>query len=176
MSRFRSRIVESCCEKILQATLKAGLHSKTVKRSDFKRVTVDTTVQEKAVSFPTDSKLLNQSRERLVRLCRKHDVVSRQSYALKGLEALLWANRYAHARQLQRMRRHVKKLRTYLGRVVRDIERKVAGQPQQQAAFADELAMARHLLPQQRTDRNKLYSLHAPEMVLYDNTAKLTRH
>ena len=62
------------------------------------------------------------------------------------------------------MRRQVRKLRTYLGRVVRDIERKTADQPELQAVFAQELVLARRLLGQQRTDRNKLYSVHAPEV------------
>lgn len=164
MSRFRQRIGEAGCEKILQATVKAGLHSRTIKPAELKRVSVDTTVQEKAVTFPTDSKLLNRSRERLVKLCRKHGVRLRQSYARKGPEALLMTNRYAHARQLRRMRRQVKRLKTYLGRVVRDIERKIAGEAELQAIFADELALAKRLLKQQKTDRNKLYSLHAPEV------------
>ena len=164
MTRFRRRIGEDGCEKILQATVDAGIDSKTIKRNDLKRVTVDTTVQEKAVSFPTDSKLLNRSRERLIKLCRKHGVTLRQSYARKGPEALMMANRYGHARQMRRMRRQVRKLRTYLGRVVRDIERKTAGSADQQAVFAEELALAKRLLKQKRTDRNKLYSLHAPEV------------
>jgi IS5 family transposase len=88
----------------------------------------------------------------------------RQSYARKGPEALLMTNRYAHARQLRRMRRQVKRLKTYLGRVVRDIERKIAGEAELQAVFADELTLAKRLLKQQKTDRNKLYSLHAPEV------------
>jgi len=164
MSRFRGRIGESGWEKILQVTVDAGLSSKTIKRNDLKRVTVDTTVQEKAVSFPTDSKLLNRSRGRLVKLCRKQGVVLRQNYARKGPEALLLANRYAHARQMRRMRRQVRKLRTYLGRVVRDIERKIADYPGQQAIFADELALAKRLLTQKKTDSKKIYSLHAPEV------------
>ncbi len=164
MSRFRRRIGESGCEKILEATVEAGLKSKTIKRNDLKRVTVDTTVQDKAVAFPTDSKLLNRSRVRLVKLCRKHNVSLRQSYARKGPEALLLANRYAHARQMRRMRRQVRKLRTFLGRVVRDIERKTADSEALQKLFADELALARRLLKQKKTDRNKLYSLHAPEV------------
>jgi len=164
MSRFRQRIGEAGCEKILQATVKAGLQSHTIKPAELKRVSVDTTVQEKAVTFPTDSKLLNRSRVRLVKLCRKHGVRLRQSYARKGPEALLMTNRYAHARQLRRMRRQVNRLKTYLGRVVRDIERKIAGEAALQAIFADELALAKRLLKQQKTDRNKLYSLHAPEV------------
>lgn len=164
MTRFRRRIGESGCELILQATVATGLNSKTIKPAHLKRITVDTTVQEKAVSFPTDSKLLNRSRQRLVKLCREHGVVLRQSYARKGPQALFKANRYAHARQYRRMRGRVKKLRTYLGRVVRDIERKIANQADKQAAFAAELGLAKRLLAQQKQDKNKLYSLHAPEV------------
>jgi IS5 family transposase len=164
MTRFRRRIGEPGCELILQATVAAGLKSKTIKPAHLKRITVDTTVQEKAVSFPTDSKLLNRSRVRLVKLCRQNGVVLRQSYARKGPEALFKANRYAHARQFRRMRGRVKKLRTYLGRVVRDIERKIANQAEKQVVFAEELALAKRLLAQQKKDKNKLYSLHAPEV------------
>ncbi|NOY16483.1 MAG: IS5 family transposase [Gammaproteobacteria bacterium] len=164
MTRFRRRIGESGCELILQATVAAGLNSKRVKPAHLKRITVDTTVQEKAVSFPTDSKLLNRSRIRLVKLCHEHNVVLRQSYARKGPQALFKANRYAHARQYRRMRGRVKKLRTYLGRVVRDIERKITSQAEKQAVFAEELNLAKRLLAQQKKDKNKLYSLHAPEV------------
>ena len=164
MTRFRNRIGKSGCEKIFQATINAGLKSKTVKQRDLERVTVDTTVQGKAVTFPTDSKLLNRSRTRLVKLCRRHGVNLRQSYARKGPQALLRANRYAHARQMRRMRRQVKTLRTYLGRVVRDIERKIADSSELQAIFANGLSMAKRLLKQQQKDKNKLYSLHAPEV------------
>jgi len=164
MTRFRQRIGESGCELILQATVSAGLSSKTIKPAHLKRINVDTTVQEKAVSFPTDSKLLNRSRIRLVKLCHEHNVVLRQSYARKGPQALFKANRYAHARQYRRMRGRVKKLHTYLGRVVRDIERKIANQVGKQTVFAAELGLAKRLLAQQKQDKNKLYSLHAPEV------------
>ena len=164
LTRFRQRIGESGCERLLQVTVAAGVQSKAVKAADFKRVTVDTTVQEKAVSYPTDSKLLNRSRERLVRLCRQQGVVLRQSYARKEPQALQQANRYGHARQYRRMRRQVKRLRTYLGRVVRDIERKTADNPARQAVFAEELALARRLLAQRKQDKHKLYSVHAPEV------------
>ena len=164
LTRFRQRIGESGCETILQVTVSAGVASRAVKAGDFKRVNVDTTVQEKAVSYPTDSKLLNRSRERLVRLCRKAGVRLRQSYVRRGPRTLQQANRYGHARQYRRLRREVKRLRTYLGRVVRDIERKTAGSPGQQAVFAEELALARRLLAQKKDDKHKLYSVHAPEV------------
>ena len=97
LTRCRQRIGESGCETIVQVTVSAGVKSKAVKATDFRRVNVDTTVQEKAVSYPTDSKLLNRSRERLVRLCRKAGVRLRQSYQRKGPQALQQANRYGQA-------------------------------------------------------------------------------
>ncbi len=148
LSRFRQRIGESGCEKLLVESIQDGLKSGTVKKRDFRRVTVDTTVQEKAVSFPTDSKLLNRSRQRLVKLCQRHAVKLRQTYTRNGPKAALKASRYAHAKQMKRLRREVRTLRTYLGRVARDIERQIADDLELQAIFTEELAMAKRLLVQ----------------------------
>ena len=165
LSRWRTRLGEAGVESLLSATIEAALASKAVKPRDLKRVTVDTTVQEKAIAFPTDSKLYNRARERLVRLAKAHAVPLRQSYVRVGPRLLFKNNRYGYARQTRRMRRTTSKLKTVLGRVVRDIERKLVDQPEAvQAAFAEELALARRLLAQQRQDKNKLYALHAPEV------------
>ena len=164
LSRFRGRIGESGCAKLLAESIQAGLKSGAVKPRDLKRVTVDTTVQEKAVAYPTDSKLLNRSCERLVKLSRRQGIKLRQSYARTGPKAVLKASRYAHARQMKRMRRELKRLHTILGRVVRDIERQISGQDELRLEFAGELAMAKRLLAQERHSKNKLYSLHAPEV------------
>ena len=66
---------------------------------------VDTTVQPKAVAFPTDAKLMHRARERLVRLAKKHGVRLRQSYARVGKCALIAYQRYAHAKQFKRANR-----------------------------------------------------------------------
>ena len=164
MTRFRQRIGESGCEFLLKETVDAGVRGKAVKRSDCRRVTVDSTVQEKAVRYPTDGGLLNRSRERLVRLCAKSGVGLRQSYARVGPRRVQRASRYGHARQYRRMRTEIKKVRTYLGRVVRDIERKISGDQALAAIFQQELSLAKRLLVQQRHDKKKLYSVHAPEV------------
>ena len=127
-------------------------------------MTVDTTVQDKAVTFPTDGKLLNRSRVRLVKMCQRYEGKWRQSYARKGPQARLRANRVAHARQLRRMNRQIKSLRTYLGRVVRDMERKTAGSKDREQAFADELAMARRVRAPEQKGRNQRSRLQAPEI------------
>lgn len=165
MTRWRKRLGPKGMEVLLQATIKAAVGARAVKRNDLKRVTVDTTVQEKAIAFPTDARLYNRARERLVRLARRHGVPLRQSYVRVGPRLLFKNNRYGHARQMKRQRRTTSKLKTVLGRVYRDIERRLPEQPASvQEVFANELALTRRLLAQQRHDKHKLYSMHAPEV------------
>ncbi len=165
LTRWRKRLGEAGMELLLSATVDAALAAKAVKPSDLRRVTVDTTVQEKAIAFPTDSRLYNRARERLVRLAKAHGVALRQSYVRVGPRLLFKNNRYGHARQLRRQRRTIAKLRTVLGRVYRDIARRLPEQPGAvQAAFAEPMALTKRLLKQQRDDKNKLYALHAPEV------------
>lgn len=97
----------------------------------------------------------------LVKTANKRHVVLRQSYSRIGKYALFNQNRYAHARQMKRANKELRRLKTYLGRVVRDIIRKV---PQPDAELIDLLVLAMRLLQQKRDDKNKLYSLHAPEV------------
>jgi IS5 family transposase len=165
LTRWRQRLGDTGMESLLGATIDAAIESKAVTLRDLKRVTVDTTVQEKAIAFPTDSKLYNRAREHLVRLAKAHGVPLRQSYVRLGPRLLFKNNRYGYARQTRRMRRTTSKLKTVLGRVVRDIERKLANQPEQvRATFAEPLALSKRLIAQQRQDKNKLYAMHAPEV------------
>ena len=165
LTRWRQRLGETGVESLLAATIDAAIESKAVKACDLKRVTVDTTVQEKAIAFPTDSRLYNRARERLVRLAKAHRIPLRQSYVRVGPRLLFQNNRYGHARQLRRQRRTTSKLKTVLGRVYRDIGRRLAEQPESvQAAFAEPMALTKRLLDQLRHDKKKLYALHAPEV------------
>src|SRR2546430_10011010 len=136
-----------------------------MKPSDLARVVIDTTVQPKAVMFPTDAKLLNRARERLVRLAKKLGVSLRQSYRRVGKLALIKHQRYAHAHQFKRANKSLRKLKTYLGRVIRDIERHIVGNEVLREAFVRPLFLARRVLEQERRQRGrKVYSLHAPEV------------
>lgn len=101
--------------------------TEAIKPSDLNRVIVDTTVQPKNVMFPTDARLLNRAREILVRLAKRQGLALRQSYARVGKFALIKHQRYAHAKQFKRARQALKKLRTYLGRTIRDIALKIEG-------------------------------------------------
>ena len=163
MTKWRKKVKAEGMEKLLEVTIKTGLKTGTLKRTHLKKLSVDTTVQEKAVTFPTDAKLYHRMRQRLVKKAAECEIVLRQSYVRKGKQALMMHGRYAHARQYKRAKRQLKKLKTYLGRVTRDIERKLS--PEQLAEFEKLLSLSHRLLLQQRQDKNKLYSIHAPEVV-----------
>lgn len=144
---------------MLEESIKSGLREGFIKRTELKRVNVDTTVQEKNVRFPTDARLYDRMREKLVKAARERGIKLRQSYKRNGKKALLKQNSYAHARQMKRAKKQTRNLKTYLGRVIRDIERKVqVVDPKLQEL----LTLAKQLYKQQRSDRNKIYSIHEP--------------
>ena len=161
MSRWRSRVGEAGGEELLRQTIEAGLRMGVIKPSELARVNVDTTVQEKHIRFPTDPRLYDRMRERLVMAARREGVALRQSYVRVGKRLLAQQSRYAHAKQWRRARRCTRRLRTILGRVIRDIERKL---PDPGEETGDLLALARRLHVQERHDKGKLYSVHAPEV------------
>jgi transposase, IS5 family len=101
----------------------------------------------------------------LNRLARKHGVRLRQSYLRIAKRAAMMAGRYAHAKQFNRHRRQLQLLRTRLGRLIRDIGRKIAGNADLEAAFTWPLSCARQIRSQEQRQRGwKLYSFHAPEV------------
>jgi IS5 family transposase len=165
MTNWRNRMGEERLQGLLQESLAVATKTGAMKSGDLARVIVDTTVQPKNISFPTDAKLLNRAREKLVKLAKKLGVELRQSYTRVGKFALIQHQRYAHAKQFKRARRSLRKLKTYLGRVIRDIARKIDGDPRFEAAFAHLLSLARRVRAQERGQRGpKIYSLHAPEV------------
>src|SRR5580693_5068414 len=156
---------EERLQALLQESLSVATRTKAIKPSELSRVIVDTTVQPKNVTFPTDAKLLNRAREKLVTLAKRLGVELRQSYTRVGKFALIQHQRYAHAKQFKRANRALRTLKTYLGRVIRDIARKIDGDHRLEASFAGLLGLARQVRSQERGQRGpKVYSLHAPEV------------
>lgn len=159
--RWRQRIGEEGCEWLLEHSIKAAISAGVMKRQSLGTVIVDTTVQPKAIAHPTDSRLLNRAREQLVAAAQDAGIELRQSYARVGKAAEAQAGHYAHAQQWRRMRREVRKLRTWLGRVIRDVQRKAV---QIAGTLKTRIETARRLYEQRRDSKNKLYALHAPEV------------
>jgi transposase, IS5 family len=165
LTRWRNRMGEERLQALLQESLSVATKTGAIKPSELSRVIVDTTVQPKNVTFPTDAKLLNRAREKLVRLAKLRGVPLRQSYARVGKFALIQHQRYAHAKQFKRANQMLRKLSTYLGRVIRDVGRRIEGDSGLEAAFAQLLLLARRVREQKQRQRGpKVYSLHAPEV------------
>jgi len=161
MTRWRNRIGPERMKKLLQETLETAKRRGDLTRHQVYRVNVDTTVQEKAIAHPTDARLYQKARVRLVKEAAKRGIKLRQSYRRLGKGAFCRQSRYAHAQQMRRARKETRRLRTYLGRVIRDIDRKC---PQPDRSFYMLLEIAKAIYEQKRDDHNKVYSLHALEV------------
>jgi IS5 family transposase len=164
LSHWRKRLGDKL-ELLLAESLRIAHEAGALRTTDLARVTVDTTVQPKNITFPTDAKLLHAAIKGLNRLANKHGVRLRQSYLRIAKRAAMMAGRYAHAKQFKRHHRELRILRTRLGRIIRDIRRKIAGQPVLEQVFEPALSRGSQIRSQQQRQRGwKLYSFHAPEV------------
>jgi len=161
MTRWRKRIGEAGAEELLKETIEAGLKLKAVKAFQLKRINIDTTVQEKEIRFPTDARLYDRARQRLVDLTKDRQINLRQNYNQKSKQMLYWQSRYSHARQMKRAKGCTRKLKNYLGRVIRDIDRNCPEPDHQLQSLMD---IGTQIYLQLRNDKNKIYSVHAPEV------------
>ena len=160
LSRWRGRIGEEGLDKLLFHTIKTARRTKTIHANSLKKVIVDTTVMEKNISYPTDGKLYKRGIETLVRMAKIYSVSLRQNYSKLSKKALFRANRYSHARKMKRAKKEIKRLKTYLGRVFRDIKRKIEGNVELEFYFSDILKIIDRVLEQKRNSKNKVYSIH----------------
>ena len=148
--------------------------------ADLERVIVDSTVQSKAIAHPVDSRLLEIARHKVVGAAKRAGISLKQTYAQEGKTLRRQAGGYAHAKQFKRLRKAVKRQRTILGVVMREVQRKLdadkaavaagrtpAHEPSSPKAISDLtlwLERAERIRTQQRHTKNKLYALHAPEV------------
>lgn len=158
--KWRQRVGETGMEKLFSQTLQTAQNKGLLKKSHLNKVNVDTTVQEKAIAYPTDARLYHKMRVKLVRAAKKLGIDLRQSYERVGKKALVMQGRYAHARQMKRAQKETKKLKQYLGRITRELRKKAVVSEE----FEVLLCRSEQLLNQRKDDKNKLYSCHAPEV------------
>src|SRR5262249_963639 len=142
LTRWRQRMGEEKLPALLQESLAGATGTDAMKPADLARGGIDTTVEPTAGMFPADAKRLNRDRERLVPRAQEPGVRLRQSYRRVGKLALIKHQRYAHAHQFKRANRSLRKLKTYLGRVIRDIERRIVGNEDLREAFVRPLFLA----------------------------------
>jgi len=159
--KWRRRVGDEKLVVLLSETVETAKRGGHLKRGELERVNVDTTVQEKAIEFPTDAGLCQKMRVKLVGAVKRRRIKLRQCYTRKGKEALVKQGFYRRANQHRRADKMTKKLKTYLGCVVRDIRRKATVIDIELKGL---LEKADRLLLQEKHSKNKLYSIHAPEV------------
>src|SRR5487761_2022536 len=174
IGRFRRVLGEAGVEQLLKSTIEASVSMGVVKKSEFERIIVDTTVQEKAIAHPTDSRLLEIARHKVASSAKRCGITLKQTFAKEGKELRRKAGGYAHAKQFKRLRRTVKRQRTILGALMRNARRGLESISQGVAVheptalgIADLmkwLERAERIRTQERHSKNKLYALHAPEV------------
>lgn len=167
IGRFRSALGEAGIEELLKATIDTAVASTAIKPAEFERVIVDTTVQEKAIAHPVDSRLLEIARHKVVAAARRAGIALKQTFAREGKTLRRKAGGYAHAKQFKRLQRVLKRQRTVLGIVLREVERKMAqavdASPLTIHRLRELMGRAERIRTQKPKDKNKLYALHAPE-------------
>ncbi|TJZ90659.1 IS5 family transposase [Paracoccus gahaiensis] len=166
LTRWRKRIGEEGAEWLLTKTIEAGRRSGAVEDRSLSRVAVDTTVMEKNIAHPTDARLYETARGKLVALANEGGITLRQNYNRLAPRLAVRIGRYAHARQSKRMGKALKQLRGYTGRVLRDIRRQLDGiaEGSFRERVLDTLVLVGRLLHQTPKSRGKIYALHEPEV------------
>ena len=156
--KFRKRMGDQGMERILKLTI--DLFGE--KEIQEKRVLVDSTVQEKNITFPTDTKLQKKIVEKCRDIAAKEGIVLRQSYK-RTLKQLMIDQRFRdHPKRRKNANAAARKIKTIAGRMVRDLERKMTETQRQD--YEHELQLFHRVLTQQRKDTNKIYSLHEPDV------------
>ncbi len=168
IGRFRRAIGEAGVEELLKATIDTAVSTRAVRPNEFERVIVDTTVQEKAIAYPADSRLLEIARHKVVAAAKAAGIALKQTFVREGKSLRRRAGGYAHARQRRRLRRVLKRQRTILGILMREVQRKLetSTAASQEALQRLDLIMQRaeRIRTQQPKDKGKLYAMHAPEV------------
>jgi IS5 family transposase len=165
--RWRRRLGEEGLEWLLSSVLSSAVKMQAVKEESFAHCCVDSTVMEKNIAFPTDSALLLKLLEKMISLMKCHNLSIRQSYSRTAPRLTQQIARYAHAKQYKRMRRSLKKLLTWTGRVKRELHRQLDKLDPLARELAEVyIAQFETLRTQVKNPKtkNKLYSLHEPEV------------
>jgi IS5 family transposase len=161
MTRWRSRSGASGTGSMRKGILETGLKINPIRHSDFERINVDTTVQTKAIRYPSDARLCDRVRERLVKVARKKGLQIKHSYTSGGKRLVMKQSRYAHARQIKRAQACQRKFKTNLGRVIREVQKQ---SPKPESQTARILELAKRIRSQGKHNSGKVYSVHEPEV------------
>lgn len=156
MVHFRKRIGAEGAEKIFQSSV-------TIRKDEIKNndVLIDTTAQEKNITYPTDAKLLIKVIELCNKIAENENISQRQNYK-RTIKKLLIKQRFAHhPKRKKEASSALRKLRVIAGRLVRELERRLSRAALE--LYREQLRNCNKIVLQKRQDANKIYSLHEPD-------------
>ena len=151
---FRQRIGESGVEKILKHSI--DKHGKDGKD---KHVSIDSTAQEKNITYPTDAKLHKKIIDKCVKQANKSNITLRRSYKRTSKQLVRDTYNGNHPKRRKRSNAAKRKLKTIAGRLVRELERKLP-----EGIYNSELELYKKVLAQEKNSKHKIYSLHEPDV------------
>jgi transposase, IS5 family len=161
LTHWRQRIGVQGVEKILQLSISVALRTKTVTPTELTKVISDTTVMPKAITHPVDAKLIRRSIERIVRAAKAAGIQLKRTYHRVASWALKDYLRLMHGKKMRKAQKPLKKLRRYLGKLLKELDPYLENCPGQ---LLRDAAIGAKLLLQNREDKNKIYSCHEPQV------------
>jgi len=156
--KFRNRIGEEGSEQLLKMSVQL-FPRKEVQENE---VLIDTTVQEKNITFPTDVKLQKKIIEKFRKIADKEGIELRQTYKRELKQLMIDQRFHSHPRRRKKARAAARRIKVIAGRVVRDIDRKM--NIRQKEKYAPQLAIFNKVLAQEKSSENKIYSIHQPHV------------
>jgi transposase, IS5 family len=154
---FRNRIGKEGAERLLKASVQLF-----GKEAQEKEVLVDSTVQEKNITYPTDAKLHKRVIDKVNKIAQQEGIVLRQTYTRTLKQLLIDQRFHSHPKRRKKAKAALRKIKTIAGRQVRDIERQFTDK--QKLKYQDLFIILNKILQQNRGDKNKIYSIHEPEV------------
>jgi len=154
---FRNRIGKEGAEKLLKVSVQLF-----GKEAQEKEVLIDSTVQEKNITYPTDAKLHKRIIEKVNKIAKQEGITLRQTYTRTLKQLMIDQRFHNHPKRRKKANAALRKIRTIAGRQVRDIERQFS--PFQQQKYKELFIILNKILIQQKGGKNKIYSIHEPEV------------
>ena len=155
--KFRQRIGVEGVKQIFN--LSVALHGKFAQEPV---VLVDTTVQEKMITYPTDSKLLIKIINRLNKLAKVNGLQQRRTFAKEVKSLRLACRHFRHVKRRSKAKKALKRLRTIAGILMRELQRRLPASMMEQEA--ERFALYQRVIDQRPKDKNKVYSLHESDV------------
>ena len=164
LTKWRKRIGTDALEKVLCFLIDTARVSGAVEDSSFKKVIVDTTVVPTAIAYPSDAQLYLKSIKQLVAFAKKEKIALRQTYERLAPRACRNAGRLFHLKKSKQAMKEVRRLKTYCGRVYREILQAAVEDPILQERITPVFFLIGEILTQTTDSKDKIYSLHEPKV------------